>query len=168
VEQAGVRRVLGQQAVRAAVAEGEDRLAAVALAELAEPRRREVERRVPGDPREAPLPLRADPPGGMEQPVRAIEVFGQPAHLGTDVSLGDRIEAAAVHLDDPPPLHTHVEAAGVRTVERAGAGKDGGGGGRLDRFGHTEIVATGTEPVPDHFGLSEIGQSGVLVTGRCR
>jgi len=44
---------------------------------------------------------------------------------------------AAVDLHDLAVLDAHLEAAGVRAVERAGGGEDLGGG---ERLGHGEIV----------------------------
>src|SRR5262249_59832619 len=50
-----------------------------------------------------------------------MEVLGIAAYLGADVALRDRIRVAPANRNDAPVLDAHIQAAGIRTIERAGA-----------------------------------------------
>ena len=130
-EEPRVERLVREHAVGAAVAIRQDRLAAPALARLREAGRDRRERLVPGDGLEPPLPLAPHPPLRVQQPVRAVEQLGDVAHLRADESLGERVAAVAVELDHPSGLDAHLEAAGVRAVERAGGRVHRGHGGSV-------------------------------------
>ena len=71
-KEARVGRVLGEQPVRSAVAEGEDRFGARAPADLVHRSRNDPERLVPGDALELALALRALPDGRMQEPRFAV------------------------------------------------------------------------------------------------
>ena len=124
-EESCVGRSHGEEAVRPAVVIRKDRLPAALFARGADARRDGVERLVPGDPLERSAPLGAGAPQRMEQPVRAVEPLGEPAHLAADEAVGHRIDAAAFDAGDAPLLDTHVEAAPVGTVEGTGGVKVG-------------------------------------------
>src|SRR5205807_10222331 len=121
-----------------------DRFAAMAVAGLAELRRRKVQRLVPGDARELPVALAAAADLGMEQARLAIDVLGQAAHLGADETRRQRVAPVAVQLDHPPALDRDREAAGVGAVEGTGAAQDDAAGAVRGRAGeglrHTPIV----------------------------
>ena len=118
-EQAGVGRVLRDVAVGAAVGEREDALRPPRLG-LPQPLRHERQGLVPAGAPKGTLSLSARPDAGVEQPLRAVEVLRQPAHLGADVAGGQRVRAGAADGHDAPVRHGHVEAAGVGAVQRAG------------------------------------------------
>ena len=129
-EQRGVSRVLGQQTVRAAVAERQNRFAARFRANRREPRGDELERLVPAGAAEAALALGANAHGGKVQPVLAVDAPIEAAHLGADVAARDRIGRAAVDGGDATALDRDLQSAGIGTVE--GAGRFNGGFRRRD------------------------------------
>jgi len=79
---------------------------------------------LPADSAEGALPLLSLSNRRIEQSIFAIQPFAEAADLGTDVSAGNRIDIAAIDLDDASFFNGDVERAGVRAIERAG-GADG-------------------------------------------
>src|SRR5690606_39284905 len=99
-EERRVSRVLGQQPVRSAVAEGEDRLGSPAIADCRHPLGDMVERLVPAHPRERPLPLAAAADRRIEETILAVDAAREAADLRTDELARGGIRVAAVDLDD--------------------------------------------------------------------
>src|SRR5215471_9776835 len=58
---------------------------------------------------------------GKADPVGTIQMLWIAAHLGADVALSDRVRVASADGHDAPVLDAHIQAAGIRTIERAGA-----------------------------------------------
>ena len=123
-EQDGIRVVLREHPVRAAVAERQDRFAAVLTDGLFQVLGDLVERVVPRRAHELALALRAAADGGKQQPILPVDPLIEAPHLGADVAARDFVRGAAVDLGDAAATQRDGERAGVRAVERAG---------RLDR-----------------------------------
>ena len=123
-EENGIRVVLGEHPVRAAVAERQDRFAAVLTDGLFQVLGDLVERVVPRRAHELALALRAAADGGKQQPILPVDPLIEAPHLGADVAARDFVRGAAVDLGDAAATQRDGERAGVRAIERAG---------RLDR-----------------------------------
>ena len=119
-EQRRVVGVLRQQPVRSAVAEGQDRFSAFAIADVFHARRNQVERLVPGDPGERALTLGALPHRRIEQAILAVDPIGEPPDLAADETAGDGVLVAAVDLHDPAVLDRDVDRAGVGAIQGTG------------------------------------------------
>jgi hypothetical protein len=70
---------------------------------------------------EAPLPLGPLPHPGVEEAVGAVEPLVETADLGADEPLRRGVPMIAVQLYNTSALDRDGEAAGVRTVQGAGA-----------------------------------------------
>ena len=97
--------VLGQVAVRSAVAQRQDGLAARLGADRREPLGDPVEGVVPAHPLEPALALGAAAHGREVQPVVAVDAAIEAPDLGADVAAGHRIGVAAVDGRDAAALH---------------------------------------------------------------
>ena len=124
-EQLCVGGVLGDEPVRAAVGERQDRLAAPAAAGLRQLVRHHVERFVPGHVPEARLALGSGAQPGPQQAILAIYAGAEAAHLAANRTGRHVVARRCVDAGDPAVLDRDRQAAGVRTVERTG---------RLDRY----------------------------------
>ena len=119
-EQRRVVGVLRQQPVRSAVAEGQDRFSAFAIADVFHARRNQVERLVPGDAGERALALGALPHRRIEQAILAVDPIGELPDLAANETAGDGILVAAVDLHDPAVFDRDVDRAGVRAIQGTG------------------------------------------------
>ena len=118
-EELGVSRILGDEPIRPAVGDRENRLAAVTRPDLPHPGRYGVEGFLPAHVPEASVALGADPQSGAVHPVAAVDPVPEAAHLAADVAARDRLPVRAVDAGEAPFLDRDGEAAGVRAVERA-------------------------------------------------
>src|SRR6266511_131706 len=71
---------------------------------------------VPGDPLEAPLPLRAHALQGVEDAVRAVDAFEVAVDLGAEEAPGEAVLRVAAQADRASSLHGHGHHAGVGAV----------------------------------------------------
>ncbi len=141
-EEPGVLELVGEQAVRAAVVEGQHGLGAERVARMAQPPFDHVERFIPGDAREAGLALRALAHGRVQQPILVIHAPIEAPHLAADVAARGRRAVVAVDPHEPAALDRDVEAAGVGAIERAGGlnRRSAPGARRADgRVGHGSV-----------------------------
>jgi hypothetical protein len=118
-KQARVDRVLGQVAVRSAVAERQDRFAAKPIARVGQRTGDPAQRLVPADVAVRARPLPPVAHGRTEDALGPVHVLGKAAHLCADEARGQGVIVRAVHADDTPAFDLHLQAAGVRTVEGA-------------------------------------------------
>ena len=118
-EERRVGRVLREQPVRAAVAEGQDGLGAAACRRLSHAQGDEIERLVPVDTGERTGALAAAPGQRAQEPVLAVDAPVVPADLRADEPAGRRLRRRAVDRHDPATLDGDRERTGVGTVERA-------------------------------------------------
>src|SRR3989442_110650 len=81
---------------------------------------------VPGDPLEAPLPLRAHALQGVEDAVRAVDAFEVAVDLGAEEAPGEAVLRVAAQGDRAVSLHGHGHHARVGAVVGADDLVDGG------------------------------------------
>jgi hypothetical protein len=121
IEEARVRRILREIAVRSAVGEREDSLPAAAFAHGLQARRHEPERLIPRRPAELPFTLAARADARVRNPGLPVQVLRVPPDLGANVAARDRVLLAAADGDDSSVGHRDVETAGVGAIEGTGA-----------------------------------------------
>ncbi len=159
------------QPLRAGVGVGQDRLAAVLLAHARETGRHAIERLVPRNAPEAPLPLGALAHERMQQPLVRVDALQVVRHLAAEEPDGDRMVGVAGHLDGAPVLHGHVHRAGVGTVVRAGGAHEASGHAQMVRPPEASHTCDGCSTRGDgarsgHAVALEIGKS-ARFRGRC-
>ena len=115
-EEHGIIGVLREQAVRPAVAEGEDGLDSGGVADLHHPLGDVVERFVPRHTTEGSLPLRTLPDRRVEQSIIPVHALAETAHLCADVVPCDGIGIATIDLDHAALFDGDVERAGIRAI----------------------------------------------------
>ena len=140
-EEQRVQPVVREHAVRAAVAERQDRFGAPFRADSRDPRRDQLEGLVPLDARKRGVLLRARADHRVAQTRIAVHAVGEPAHLGADVAVRDSVVVPALDVDDSPVPDRHRQTARVGAVEWA-RGQDGRARVSADRFdfGHLRSV----------------------------
>ena len=119
--QRGIVGVLGEEAIRSAVAERQDGLATRAVPDGGHALGDLVERFVPADACEDAVAFPALADGGVEQAIFAVDALREATDFAADVAARARVLVAAVDLDDTPLLDGDLERAGVRAVERTRA-----------------------------------------------
>ena len=121
-----VHEVVREDPVRSVVVIGEDRLAAVARADVREAPRDLVERRVPGHGLERVRSLPAPAHERRQDPVRAVHAVRIAAHLRAHEPRRDRLRVGRAQRRHAAALDLGLERARVRAVHRT-RGLDPGG-----------------------------------------